>query len=148
MRLHFFNSAVIANSKLDYCFWDRFWGPDGQLLLNRPNCLKLSQSLCFRAKLSGKSLIWNGFFYFHANKTHFHNQGFALSLVLKVSVFGTRKWPIVFSIPKNGPRGLWEWSKLISVSFWFLKGRMQVDDLKLFWGQGCQINNVTDNDLW
>ena len=28
-------------------------------------------------------------------KTHFHNKGFALSLVLKVKLFGTRKWPIV-----------------------------------------------------
>ena len=31
-------------------------------------------------------------FYSHANKNHFHN--LALSLVLKVRVFGTRKWPI------------------------------------------------------
>ena len=29
-----------------------------------------------------------------ANKTHFHNKGFALSLVLNVRYFGTRKWPI------------------------------------------------------
>ena len=28
-------------------------------------------------------------------KTHFHNKGFALSLVLKVKLFGTRKWPII-----------------------------------------------------
>ena len=27
-------------------------------------------------------------------KTHFHNKDFALSLVLKVKLFGTRKWPI------------------------------------------------------
>ena len=27
-------------------------------------------------------------------KTHFHNKGFALSLVLKVKLFGTRKWPV------------------------------------------------------
>ena len=33
-------------------------------------------------------------FYYHANKTHFHNKGFALGLVLRVRVFGTRKWPI------------------------------------------------------
>ena len=32
-------------------------------------------------------------FNYDANKTHFHNKGFALSLVLKVRVFGTRKWP-------------------------------------------------------
>ena len=34
-------------------------------------------------------------FNYDANKTHFHNKGFALSLVLKVRFFGTRKWPIV-----------------------------------------------------
>ena len=28
-------------------------------------------------------------------KTHFHNKGFAISLVLKVKLFGTRKWPIL-----------------------------------------------------
>ena len=34
----------------------------------------------------------------NANKTHFHNNGFALSLVLKAKLFGTRKWPIgIFS---------------------------------------------------
>ena len=33
-------------------------------------------------------------FNYYANKTHFHNKGFALSLVLKVRFFGTRKWPI------------------------------------------------------
>ena len=33
-------------------------------------------------------------FYYHANKTHFHKKGFALGLVLRVRVFGIRKWPI------------------------------------------------------
>ena len=33
--------------------------------------------------------------YSHANKAHFHMKGFALSLVLKVRVFGIRKWPIM-----------------------------------------------------
>ena len=31
---------------------------------------------------------------YHANKTHFHKKGFALGLVLRVRVFGTRKRPI------------------------------------------------------
>ena len=35
-------------------------------------------------------------FYYHANKTHFHKKGFALGVVLRVRVFGTRKWPIHF----------------------------------------------------
>ena len=30
----------------------------------------------------------------HANKTHFHKKGCAPSLILKVRVFGTLKWPI------------------------------------------------------
>ena len=33
-------------------------------------------------------------FHSHANKTHFHKKGCAPSLILKVKVFGTRKWPI------------------------------------------------------
>ena len=36
-------------------------------------------------------------FNYDANKTHFHNKGFALSLVLKVRGVGTRKWPITTS---------------------------------------------------
>ena len=34
-------------------------------------------------------------FNYDANKTHFHNKGFALSLALKVRFFGTWEWPIV-----------------------------------------------------
>ena len=33
-------------------------------------------------------------FHSHANKTHFHKKGCTLGLILKVRVFGTRKWPI------------------------------------------------------
>ena len=32
-------------------------------------------------------------FHYDANKTHFRNKSFALSLVLKVRFFGTLKWP-------------------------------------------------------
>ena len=35
---------------------------------------------------------------YDANKTQFHNKGFALSLVLKVRFFGTRKWPINYPV--------------------------------------------------
>ena len=34
-------------------------------------------------------------FHSHTNKTHFYKQGCAPSLVLKVRVFGTRKWPVL-----------------------------------------------------
>ena len=33
-------------------------------------------------------------FHYHANKTHFHKKVFVLGLILRVRVFGTRKWPI------------------------------------------------------
>ena len=33
-------------------------------------------------------------FHSHANKTHFDKKDRALDLILKVRVFGTRKWPI------------------------------------------------------
>ena len=33
-------------------------------------------------------------FHSHANKTHFHKKGCAPSLILKVRVFVTQKWPI------------------------------------------------------
>ena len=36
------------------------------------------------------------FFHSQANKTHFHKKGCAPSLILKVRVLGTRKWPISF----------------------------------------------------
>ena len=34
------------------------------------------------------------FSYSHLYKTNFHNKGFAVSLVLKARIFGTRKWSI------------------------------------------------------
>ena len=42
-------------------------------------------------------------FYYHANRTHFHKKGLAPGLVLKVIVFGNRKWPIARS---NGFKSL------------------------------------------
>ena len=34
-------------------------------------------------------------FHSHANKTHFHRKGCVLNLILKVRVFGIRKWSIL-----------------------------------------------------
>ena len=35
-------------------------------------------------------------FYYHANKTRFHKKGFVNGVVLRVRVFGTRKWSIKY----------------------------------------------------
>ena len=48
----------------------------------------------FQSEAKCESIDVKMIFHSHANKTHFHNKGFALSLVLKVRFFGTRKWPI------------------------------------------------------
>ena len=49
-------------------------------------------------------------FHSHANKTHFHKKGCAPSFILKVRVFGTRKWPI-------------HRSKILPVTSWQLSNR-------------------------
>ena len=47
-------------------------------------------------RLRAQPLIWKCFFHSDASKTPFHKIGCALGLILKVRVFGTRKWPIAF----------------------------------------------------
>ena len=41
-------------------------------------------------------------FHSQANTTHFHKKGCALGLILKVRVFGTRKWPILLMFFARG----------------------------------------------
>ena len=45
-------------------------------------------------------------FHSHTNKTHFHKEGCAPSLILKVRVFGTRKWLIAKSMTSDGNSAL------------------------------------------
>ena len=60
--------------------------------LFRIDHFRVASSLCFKARLSVKPLIWKWFFILMHLKLVFSNKCFALSLVLKVTVFGTRKW--------------------------------------------------------
>ena len=46
----------------------------------------------FPSKVKCEDIDMKISFYSHANETNFHNKVFALSLVLKVTVCGTRKW--------------------------------------------------------
>ena len=48
----------------------------------------------FHSKAKCKAIDIKIFFYFHANKTHFYNKGFALRLLLRVRVSRTQEWPI------------------------------------------------------
>ena len=49
--------------------------------------------LLYGMKAIGMKIIY----YSQTNKTHLHSESFALSLVLKVRDFRTRKWPVPFS---------------------------------------------------
>ena len=56
----------------------------------------------------------------HANKSHFHKKGCAPTLILKVRVFGTRKWPIILrfgglSSTGTNPTLPWCWALMISL---------------------------------
>ena len=59
---------------------------------NRP--FPSSKKFHFQNEAKCETFVVKMSFNYDANKTHFHNKGFALSLVLKVNLFGTRKWPI------------------------------------------------------
>ena len=62
---------------------------------NRP--FPSSKKSHFQSEAKCEAIDMKMIFNYDANKTHFHNKDFALSLVLKVRFFGTRKWPIICS---------------------------------------------------
>ena len=62
--------------------------------LNRP--FPSSKKSHFQSEAKCEAIDMKMIFNYDANKIYFHNKGFALSLVLKVRFFGTRKWPIRF----------------------------------------------------
>ena len=52
----------------------------------------------FQSEAKSKAIDMKIVFYCHEKKNRFHKKCFALSLVLKVGVFGTWKWPIIYPI--------------------------------------------------
>ena len=64
--------------------------------LNRP--FPSSKKSHFQSEAKCEAIDMKMIFNYDANKTHFHNKGFALSLVLRVRFFGTRKWPIILAL--------------------------------------------------
>ena len=117
MRLHFFNSAVITNSKMDYRPYPSSPGP---LFQNDGRCSAFDIEIIFHS---------------HANKTHFHKKGCAPSLILKGRVFGTRKWPITWTLENWAPMPSLvttslclllrlPWHILTGTIFWFTTGHL------------------------
>ena len=90
MQLNLVKNGSVAFKML---FFRCFCFPTGvSCCFNRPFPSSKKPHLQSEAKCEAidVKMIFN----YDANKTHFHNKGFALNLVLKVSFFGTRKWPI------------------------------------------------------
>ena len=52
----------------------------------------------FQSEAKCEAIDMKMIFNYYANISHFYNKGFALSLVLKVRFFGTRKWPIALLV--------------------------------------------------
>ena len=69
----------------------------GHSEVNRP--FPSSKKFHFQSEAKCEAIDMKMIFNYDADETHFHNKGFALSLVLKVRCFGTRKWPIKQSMP-------------------------------------------------
>ena len=63
-------------------------------LMNRPFPLPSFLGPLYQNEVKCSTFDVEMIFHSHANNTHFHKEGCALGLILKVRVFGTRKWPI------------------------------------------------------
>ena len=63
--------------------------------------------LCFKPRERCSAFDMEIIFRSHASKTHFHKKGCAPSFILKVRVFGTRKWPIELASQLGA--GSWSW---------------------------------------
>ena len=72
---------------------------------NRP--FPSSKKSHFQSEAKCEAIDMKMIFNYDANKIYFHNKGFALSLVLKVRFFGTRKWPIVLILFGGRVRHHW-----------------------------------------
>ena len=62
------------------------------LMIDRIGHFRIAPTICFKTRLSAKPLICKPDCFFSCR---WNKKGFALSLVSKVRVFWTRKWPIV-----------------------------------------------------
>ena len=93
------NPADLATRGLhpkDLAFSSWLNGPE--FLRNRP--FPSPKKSHFQNEAKCEAIDMKMIFNYYAKKTHCHNKGFALSLVLKARFFGTRKWPI----PPKSPR--------------------------------------------
>ena len=73
-------------------------------IINRP--FPSSPGPLFQNKGRSSAFDMEIIFHSHANKTHFHKKGCAPSLIMKMRVFGTQKWPIIVRYHENSGYGV------------------------------------------
>ena len=91
IKIHDFLRRRFLFSLLPYRSFSVTWSAALQI-----GHFRVPPGLCLKTRLSAQPLMWKNF-HSHANKTHFHNKSWALGLILKAGVFGTRKWPIAWN---------------------------------------------------
>ena len=81
--------------KGERCFssWSSTWPPWRHVQTNNMS-FPSSPGPLYQNEVKCSAFDMEMIFHSHANKTHFHKKGCALSLILKVRVFGARKCPI------------------------------------------------------
>ena len=91
--------SLLLSSKINffYIFWTYVESQHEVYLNVRLSLIghfRVPKKSHFQSEAKCEAIDMKMIFNYDANKTHFHNKGFALSLVLKVRFFGTRKWRI------------------------------------------------------
>ena len=92
------NVATLYCAKNGRCESSRVTSPKSHFGLLRP--FPSVPKPLFQSEAKCEAIDMKRIFNYHANKTHFHNKGFAPSLVSKVRVFGTQKWPVQWLVLK------------------------------------------------
>ena len=109
-------------------------------LLNRP--FPSSKKLHFQSDAKCEAIDMKMIFNCDANKTHFHNKGFALSLVLKVRFFGTRKWPIYLVKGIPPPKKKPFVSYVLYIACVQLSPPLKKKETDIIWGEGMVVHTL------
>ena len=92
-HLHLQEISTFLDSERCFSSWLSTWPPWRHVQTNNRS-FPSSPGPLYQNEVKCSAFDMEMIFHSHANKTHFHKKGCALSLILKVRVFGARKWPI------------------------------------------------------
>ena len=96
-----------------------------EISLPRIGHLQAAPILCFKVSLTANLLIRKWFFYSHANITHFHKNGFALSLIWKWEFLELGNGLLIFLLSVNHPLTVTCWIRFQrhhdNITLWLVK---------------------------